>query len=111
MDGLRDMEVFAEFDDMRMLLQYLYMDAEHQISFNNGLTGLTIWMNEHCFVICRNDEYPDLPPTDFREVFTIDYCLALVDLLKREQAEFWNHLKMTVALHAGLHMHMCEGTI
>lgn len=111
MERFRNPEVFAEFDDMRMVLQYLYMNAEHTISFNNGMTDLTIWMNEHCSVICRNDEYPDLPPTDFREMFTIDYCLALVDLLKREQAEFWNHLKMTVALHAGLHTYMCGGVI
>lgn len=46
-------DLFA-LGDISTLLQYLYMNKDHRITYSNGLTNLCIRMDENFNVLCKN---------------------------------------------------------
>lgn len=59
------------FNDVKILLQYLYMDEKHTITVSNGITDLRIKLNEDFTAQAMNLSFPELGysyrPMDFRE--------------------------------------------
>lgn len=39
--------------DIGIMLQYLYMNENHRITFNNGITDLQIRMDENFNILCK----------------------------------------------------------
>jgi hypothetical protein len=79
---MRTKDTLLEIADVAIFYQYLYMDKDHKITFNNDLTNLTLSMNDSLHVMCRNCNFPDLPPSDFSDMLTLPYILAVIDRLK-----------------------------
>ena len=44
---MRSRETLMAIESITLLYQYLYMDENHSITFNNGVTDLTIHMTVH----------------------------------------------------------------
>ena len=62
------------------------MDEKHRITFNNGLTDLTIRMTDSFGVACKNEAFPDLPELDYTEMMYPRQVLGIIDILKRMPA-------------------------
>jgi hypothetical protein len=64
-------------------MQYLYLDENHSIVYNNGLTDLRVRMDDNLNFWCTNLSFPDLPESNFSEQMTIPYMLGIIDVLKK----------------------------
>ena len=84
---MRSRETLMAIESITLLYQYLYMDENHSITFNNGVTDLTIHMTDNLSVMCKNLRYPDLPESDWTENFTPYNCLNIIEILKTMPAE------------------------
>lgn len=80
--NMRTRDTLIEIADVAIFYQYLYMDENHRITFNNDLTDLTLSMNNNLRVMCKNERFPDVPLADFSEMLTLSYILAVIDRLK-----------------------------
>ena len=80
---MRTKDSLFALNDVTILLQYLYMDENHTVTFHNGLTDLQIRMDERYCILCRNLSFPDLPETDFSAQMTPAYVLGIIDVLKK----------------------------
>ena len=79
---MRTNDVLLEgFDDIRTLLQYLYMFEEHFISVNNGVCELQIRMDEHMRLRQKNMNFPHLPDS-VRDI-CLEELLSMVEQLKK----------------------------
>ena len=103
---MRTKDTLMAFEDIPLLYQYLYMNEEHSITFNNGITDLKIRMTDNLSVMCKNLRFPDLPELDWTENLTPNNCLGIIEYLKTIPAEEfkesfgnrWEEIK-TVTLH------------
>lgn len=84
---MRIKENFKKLDDVSIIYKYLYMSEDNKITFNNGLANLTIRMNENFAILCKNENFPNLPETFFGDTFTLHYATTLIDVLKEQPAE------------------------
>ena len=84
---MRSRETLMAIESITLLYQYLYMDENHSITFNNGVTDLTIHMTDNLSVMCKNLRYPDLPESDWTENFTPHNCLNIIEILKTMPVE------------------------
>lgn len=92
--NMRTKDILLEIADITVFYQYLYMNEDHKITFNNGLTDLTLSMNENLCVICRNERFPDLPPMSYSENLSPNNILGIIDILKHMPAiEFKSSFK------------------
>lgn len=74
-------ELFA-LNDISILLQYLYMNENHSVTFNNGLTDLRIRMTKDFGIRCTNLSFPDVPECDFSGQMTPAYVRGIVMVLR-----------------------------
>lgn len=79
---MRTKENLINMENITLLLQYLYMNPEHKIKYNNGLTTLEIYMDNNFEVYAKNLKFEDLPPLYFTNTFNIPYILGLIEVLK-----------------------------
>lgn len=68
------------FDDIKKLLQYLYMSKDHKIVCNNGICDLEFSMTPGMTIMVRNMNFPDLPPTH-REIDLAE-MLGIIEMLE-----------------------------
>ncbi len=66
-----------DFNRVKTLCQYLYMDEQHNIDVDNGLTTLRIRMTENCRFRCKNLRFPDLPDMNYTEEMTIPQIIGI----------------------------------
>lgn len=66
-----------DFDRVKILCQYLYMDENNYIDVDNGLTVLRIRMNEHFGFLCKNLRFPDLPEMNYTEEMSIRQIIGI----------------------------------
>lgn len=78
--GLKDL------NDVATIYKYLYLSENNKITYNNGLTDLTVRMNDNYDILCKNEKFPDLPETNFNEMFSVSYVLGLIEILKNQSA-------------------------
>lgn len=88
---MRTTGTLFDLEEIPILYQYLYMNKDHYITIDNGITKLEIRMTEGCYFIAKNLRFPDLPGLDYTDMMTIPNMLGIIDQLKRVPAvEFPN---------------------
>lgn len=110
---MRTREVLVEgLEDVKTLLQYLYMDEEHDITVSNGITKLSIKLTDNLDALQMNLSFDHLGYT-CREM-RIEEWLACVEQLKKQPSDYergqfqnkWEEIKtitlMQVALNKGV---------
>ena len=110
---MRTREVLVEgLEDVKTLLQYLYMDEEHDITVSNGITKLSIKLTDNLDALQMNLSFAHLGYT-CREM-RIEEWLACVEQLKKQPSDCgygdfkskWEEIKtitlMQVALNKGV---------
>ena len=103
---MRDVTTLLDLEEIPILWQYLYMNEDHFITVDNGITRLEIRMRENCSFHAKNLNFPDLPDLDYTDMMVIPNMLGIIDQLKHiPPVEFthefksrWDELKtITVA--------------
>ena len=84
---MRTKETLFGMENITILLQYLYMNPEHKIKYNNGLTTLEIYMSNDFEIYAKNLKFEDLPPLYFTSTFNIPYILGLIEILKDTKSD------------------------
>ena len=84
---MRTKEKLFEIENITIILQYLYVNPEHIIKYDNGLTTLEIYMNDAFEIYAKNLKFEDLPPLYFTSTFGIPYILGLIDILKDTKSD------------------------
>jgi hypothetical protein len=91
---MRDVNTLFELEDIVILWQYLYMNEDHFITVDNGLTKLEIRMRDNCSFHAKNLNFPDLPDLEYTDMMIIPNMLGIIDQLKNVPAvEFPNEFK------------------
>lgn len=101
-DGLEALE------EVKILLEYLYMDENNKIVVSNGLTKLEISMDEDFCIYARNLSFPELGTFPYPMV--IENFAGCVEQLKdtppnMEYAgfkSFWEEIKVTTLANLAL---------
>lgn len=79
---MRTVDTLFDLEEIPILLQYLYMNENHYITIDNGVTKLEIRMTEDCYFTAKNLRFPDLPGLDYTDMMTIPNMLGIIDQLK-----------------------------
>lgn len=80
---MRNKEVLIQgFEEIKTLLQYLYMSDEHSITVNNGMTDLKIFMDDDGNLKSQNMTFPDVPPIKIE--FTVLNLFGFIEQLKEQ---------------------------
>lgn len=99
-----------DFDEAKILYQYLYMSPSHKIRINNGLCDLDISMTDNFGFRAVNLNFPDNPPLDYTEIMTLAQTLGIIEYLKSQPAvEYvgsfksrWDEIKTITETNVGL---------
>ena len=83
---MRTTETLFDMEEIPILYQYLYMDENHKIIVDNGLTQLEIRMNDGCYFIAKNLKFPDVPEHSYTDMMTIPNMLGIIEQLKHVPA-------------------------
>lgn len=73
------------FEDIKILLQYLYMNKNNTITVSNGIVLLEFSLTENMTLMCQNTAFPELPATP-RDL-VLEEMLGCVEQLKEMDAE------------------------
>lgn len=84
---MRLKETLFSLSEFTVLCQYLYMDEKHTVTFSNGVTDLSLRMNDDLSVICKNLRFPDVPEVIWNDEFYPANCLNIIALLKEMPPE------------------------
>ena len=103
MNTLRTNNIFINFfNDVTILYRYLFMDSEHYIEYNNGLTILRIKMTDYMNFTVKNLNFPDFPETSFNDQMTLPYIEGIIETLKEKPDSHglckseWEYIKIIV---------------
>lgn len=83
---MRTADTLFDMEDISILYQYLYMDENHFITVDNGVTKLEIRMTESCLFKAKNLKFPDVPELKYTDMMTIPNMLGIIDQLKHSSA-------------------------
>ena len=83
---MRTTETLFYMEEIPILYQYLYMDENHYITVDNGITKLEIRMRENCSFHAKNLRFPDLPDLEYTDMMTIPNTIGIIDQLKYSPA-------------------------
>ena len=91
---MRRKEILFGFNDLKILLQYLYLEPTNCIVIHNCIeVPLRLRMNDDGRVLCKNMNFPDGKETDWTGEVTRNIN-AIVDQLQTVPAtEYPNHFK------------------
>ena len=100
------------FDNMKILFQYLYIDENHFVDVDNGLTILRIRMDENGVFKAQNTKYPNVPEMVYNEQMYLDVVEVIIDQLEKQKSDLsyfttkWEEIKKitlsNVALNIGI---------
>ena len=107
---MRDREtLMTGMNDLKLLLQYLYMDESHYVEVQNTLgVPLRIRMTDTCVFKVKNMNFPDVP--EHSDELSIGTLLAITSQLRDVPAvEFpkrcnnrWDEIKSITAMQTSL---------
>jgi hypothetical protein len=83
---MRTTDTLFALEEITTLYQYLYMDENHFITIDNGVTLLEIRMRENCYFSSKNLKFPDIPEMNYTDMMTIHNVLGIIDQLKKVPA-------------------------
>lgn len=106
-----------DFDEAKILYQYLYLSSDHKIRVNNGLCDLDISMTDNCRFRAVNLNFPDNPPLDYTETMTLEQTFGIIEYLKSQPAvEYvgcfksrWDEIKTITETNVGLNITYYKG--
>lgn len=90
---MRTKDKLFRLEEVSTLLQYLYMNKNHTVTFNNGFTDLEIRMAENYNFEVLNHNFRELGWTIYNDVMTIPYILNLIAILKQTESRFPQYFK------------------
>ena len=91
---MRTTDILFELEEIPILWQYLYMNEDHYITVDNGVTQLEIRMTENCYFHAKNLSFPNLPDMSYTDMMTIPNMLGIIEQLKHvPPVEFPNEFK------------------
>lgn len=104
--------LIRDFDDVKILIQYLYMDEKHSIAYHNGIANLSVTMTEDFHFMCQNLNFPNTPASNFDQQMTLPYMLGVINILKETGAvEFpmrftnrWEEIKTITLMNLSLNI-------
>ena len=110
---MRDFETLNDIADISILLQYLYMNENNKITFNNGVADLQIRMTDKLNVVSKNLNFPSLPEQSYSDMMFPANVVGIIDVLKSQKPEEikngfknrWEEIKATVAFYSVLHQY------
>jgi hypothetical protein len=79
---MRTTDILFQLEEIPILWQYLYMNEDHYITIDNGVTKLEIRMTENCYFHAKNLSFPNLPDMSYTDMMTIPNMLGIIDQLK-----------------------------
>lgn len=99
---MRTTDTLFALEEISILLQYLYMDADHRITIDNRVTKLELYMTDECYTLAKNINLPSVPSLDYTEMLNVPNMLGIIDQLKNAPAvEYptcfanrWEEIKM-----------------
>ena len=77
-----------DFDRVKTLCQYLYMDENHYIDVDNFFTTLRIRMNDSFGFTCKNLKFPDVPEMNYTEEMSIRQIIGICYRLESMEPMF-----------------------
>ena len=77
-----------DFDRVKTLCQYLYMDENHYIEVDNVFTTLRIRMTDDFRFKCKNLSFPDLPELNYTEEMSIENIIGICYRLESMEPMF-----------------------
>lgn len=80
---MREVSTLIDFEEIPILWQYLYMNEDHFITVDNGVTQLEIRMRENCTFHAKNLNFPELPDLEYTDMMVIPNMLGIIDQLKK----------------------------
>lgn len=83
----RDLQTFLDFGEIGYLYQYLWMDENNSVTFNNGLADLTLRMRDSKFVMYMNNNYPELGENSYMDMLYPENLVGIIDYLKNQECE------------------------
>jgi hypothetical protein len=83
---MRTTNTLFDMEEIPILYQYLYMDENHFITIDNGITKLEIRMTDYCYFTSKNLKFPDVPAMNYTDMMTIPNLLGIIDQLKHVPA-------------------------
>ena len=103
----RNAETMSALGDISVLYQYLFMDEEHSITFNNGLADLTVKMTEGLGFVCKNGNFPEFGWRPYTDEMTPYNVVGIIDILKTQKPQRkkvilknrWDEIKTEVSLY------------
>lgn len=108
---MRDYETYKDMKDIGVLYQYLWMDKDNSITFNNGIADLTIRMDDNQVIWCKNHNFPELDETSYMDMLYPSNLIGIIYYLensppKHQGTAFksrWEEIKVEVGIPASLH--------
>ena len=79
---MRTVDTLFELEEIPILWQYLYMNEDHYITVDNGVTQLELRMTENCYFHAKNLRFLNLPDMSYTDMMTIPNMLGIIDQLK-----------------------------
>lgn len=79
---MRTVNTLLDLEEIPILWQYLYMNEDHYVTVDNGVTKLEIRMRENCSFHAKNLNFPDLPDLEYTDMMIIPNMLGIIDQLK-----------------------------
>ena len=115
---MRNKDMLFAFDDMAILMQYLYMDPNNKILIHNAINvpleiSMYIDKDECIYIKSKNLNFPDVPAANFTESFHPETMHRIIEQLKTEKAiEFpdqfnnrWEEIKTITKANLSLNIH------
>lgn len=104
---MKSKEVFNDISDISIFYKYLYLG--NTITFFNGLTDLTLSMDEKLNIYSKNETFPSVPPMLYNDMLFVPSVLGIISELKLMPAKeiksldnYWEEIKDTVAMNSVL---------
>ena len=72
-----------KMEEIKILLQWLYMSEDNKIEIKGKFANTLVWMNENLEFKAQNLMFEDLPEMDFTTTMTVPFMAGLIKNLKK----------------------------
>lgn len=109
---MRERSVLKTMEDLKTILQYLYLDESHTIKVENVIqVPFELSMDDQGNLLGQNLNFPELPKTNWNEALTVPNIRDMVSQLEEQDAvQFpgsypnrWEEIKGIVSIQMAVH--------
>lgn len=84
---MRKRSVLKTIEDLKTILQYLYLDESHTVTVENVIqVPFELSVDDQGNLLGRNLNFPELPKTDWNEALTVPNIRDMVSQLEEQDA-------------------------